>query len=139
MEEFGRREGDEVYIPLDLAAECMFVGRETGVSDGLFLEVDLRLVAVDAGFIVRYKRLDLDIPLASRDDEPEASCPRVCIEVGPSPEPDGSVEIEFGFVCFRLLRCSFQAFTLGKALPRRATDMVVDTGDGSISLADAEM
>jgi hypothetical protein len=117
----------------------MFVGRETGVSDGLFLEVDLRLVAVDAGFIVRYKRLDLDIPLASRDDEPEASCPRVCIEVGPSPEPDGSVEIEFGFVCFRLLRCSFQAFTLGKALPRRATDMVVDTGDGSISLADAEM
>jgi hypothetical protein len=117
----------------------MFVDRETGVSDGLFLEVDLRLVAVDAGFIVRYKRLDLDIPLVSRDDEPEACCPRVCIEVGPSPEPDGSVEIEFGFVCFRLLRCSFQAFTLGKALPRRATDMVVDTGDGSISLADAEM
>lgn len=126
-------------IPLDLVTERIFVDRETEVLSGWLPKVGLRLVAFDAGIIVRCKRWDLDILLVSRDDEPEACCPRVCTEVGPSPEPDGSVEIEFGFVCFRPLRCSFQAFTLGKALPRRATDIAVDIRDGTMSLADAEM
>jgi hypothetical protein len=139
LEGFGRREGDEVYNPLDLVAERIFVDRETGVSGELFLEVDLRLVALDADFFVGYKRWNLEIPIGSRGDEPEACCPRVYIEVRPSPEPDSSVEIEFGFVCCRLLCCSFQAFTLGKALPRRATDILVDIGDRTINLADVEM
>jgi hypothetical protein len=139
LEGFGRREGDEVYIPLDLVAERISVDCETGISSGLFFEGNLRLMTLDAEFVVRYKRWDLDIPLVSRDDESEACCPRVRIEVGPSPEPDCSVEIEFGFACFRLLRCSFQAFTFGKALPRRAADIVVDIGDGTSRLADAEM
>ena len=123
-------------IPLDLVAGRVFVDRETAVSGGLFLEVDLRLVALDAELFVGYKRWNLDIPLVSRGDEPEVCGPRVCVEVGPSPEPDGSVEIEFGFVCCRLLCCSFQAFTLGKPLPRRATDILVDR---TINLEDAEM
>jgi hypothetical protein len=92
-----------VCIPLDLVAGRVSVDRETAVSGGLFLEVDLRLVALDAELFVGYKRWNLDIPLVSRGDEPEVCGPRVCIEVGPSPELDGSVEIEFGFVCFLLL------------------------------------
>lgn len=126
-------------IPLDSVAERIFVDRETGVSGEMFLGVDFRLVALDAEFFVGYKRWNLEIPIGPRGDEPEACCPRVCIEAGPSPEPDSSVEIEFGFVCCRLLCCSLQAFTFGKALPRRATDILVDIEDRTINLADAEM
>lgn len=86
-----------------MVAGRVSVDRETAVSGGLFLEVDLRLVALDAELFVGYKRWNLDIPLVSRGDEPEVCGPRVCIEVGPSPELDGLVEIEFGFVCFLLL------------------------------------